>query len=102
MHTTITARHVDLNSELRQRAVEVLDRLGRIGPRARRAVAVFDRVSGRPSVEFRLHTDGGPVLVAVAEANDHRSALDLVSRKIRRQLLRLQTRPVAARRALPT
>lgn len=102
MHVTVSARHnLDIDASLRDRAHEVLDRLGRVGDRALEGTVVFDTVAGQSFAEIRMHCAGGQVLVAKAEAADHRSALDLVEEKLRRQLRRVQKRPLAQRHVLP-
>lgn len=97
MHVTVSSRHSPLDPGLGSRARMVLERLSRVGERAIEGAAVFDVVSGRPWVELRLHCTGGKVLVATAEDPDHRSALDRAERRIRRQLRRVQTRPLSHR-----
>jgi ribosomal subunit interface protein len=97
---TVTARHMPLESTLRDRVGEVLRRLDRIGARVLEATAIFDVVGGRPWVELRLHLAPGQLLVATATADDHRTAVDLVDAKMRRQLRRSRTRPRAQRHAM--
>jgi ribosome-associated translation inhibitor RaiA len=63
MHVTVSTRHVPIDGSLRDRAEEILHRLGRL------------------------------------ESGDHRSALDRVELKVRRQLRRVVTRPLAQRHA---
>jgi ribosome-associated translation inhibitor RaiA len=100
MQITISARHeVRLLDTLRSRAHAILDRLGRIGDRALNGTAIFDVIGGSAWVELRLHLSGGKLLVATAEAPDHRTALDLVEAKARRQVERANTRPIAHRHA---
>jgi ribosomal subunit interface protein len=102
MHVTVSARHnLTLDHLLRDRALEVLDRLDRMGDRALEGTVVFDTVAGQSFAEIRLHCAGGQVLVATAEAGDHRSALDQVEERLRRQLRRVQKRPLAQRHTLP-
>jgi ribosomal subunit interface protein len=99
MHVTVSTRHVPIDGSLRDRAEEILHRLGRLGDRALEGTVVFDVVGGTPWVELRLHCPGGKVLVGTAESGDHRSALDRVELKVRRQLRRVVTRPLAQRHA---
>lgn len=101
MQITVSARHhLPLVDTLRQRTHLVLDRLGRIGDRALEGTAVFDTIAGRAWVELRLHLTGGTMVIASAEAPDHRSALDQVEEKVRRQVRRANTRPLAHRHAV--
>jgi len=102
MHVTVSARHhLTLSDAMRQRAHEVIDRLSRIGDRVLEATAVFDEVAGRARAEVRLHCRGDRVLVATAETVDHRSALDAVEEKLRRQVRREQTRSLGLRHVQP-
>lgn len=101
MHITVSARHdVRLVDALRTRAHEALDRLGHIGNRVIEGTAIFDSIAGSAWVEFRMHLTGGTMLVATAEAPDHRTALDRVEEKVRRQVQRANARPLAHRHAL--
>lgn len=101
MHITVSARHeVRLVDALRERAHGALARLGRIGNRVMEGTAIFDSIAGSAWVELRLHLAGGTLLVATAEALDHRTALDLVEEKARRQVRRAHARPLAHRHAL--
>ncbi len=102
MLLTIASRHTTLEPTLESRAHEIAQRLGRLGHRALRGTAIFDRVAGLPWVELRVSCSGGTTLVATATADDHRTALDVVDRKMRRQLRRSNTRPRATRHALAT
>jgi ribosome-associated translation inhibitor RaiA len=96
MRTTITARHCDIPDELRARARERLDRLGRVAARPHDGQVIFSEDHGEAAVEVRLHTARGRVYVGRALAADHRSALDLAAARVRRQLDKRA--PVARRR----
>ena len=86
MQTTITARHCEISEALRQRAGEVVDRIGAFAARPIEATVVFDADGLRRTAEIRLHVARGEVLVARGEADDHRSALDRAEEKLRRQV----------------
>ena len=86
MRITITARHCDIPDALRARARERLERLARFAPRPHDGSVVFVADNGRPTVEVRLHTVRGAVLVGTARGADHRTALDQAVAKVRRQL----------------
>lgn len=102
MRVTVSARHsLTLDTLLRDRAHAVLERLGRVGDRALEGTVVFDTTAGESVAEIRLHCVGGRVLVAAAAAVDHRSALDAVEEKMRRQVRRMQKRPLAQRHVVP-
>ncbi|HET7791596.1 MAG TPA: HPF/RaiA family ribosome-associated protein [Gemmatimonadales bacterium] len=99
MRVTITARHCTLSEEVRERARELLGRIGKLVPRARAAQAIFSEAHGTASVELLLRATRGQVLVGHADGADHRSALDLAADRVRRQLDKaLPRRTGAARR----
>ena len=101
MHITVSARHdVRLVDALRTRAHHVIDGLGQLGNRVLEGTAIFDSVAGSAWVELRLHLTGGKLLVATAQAADHRTALDRVAEKVRRQVQRAHSRPLAHRHAI--
>ena len=98
MRTTITARHCAISDELRRRAEAVLRRLAEHARRPVEGTIVFDRAGPRAQAEVRLHCARGELLVAAAEAKDHRSALDRTEEKLRRQLSK-EPQPSSRRRA---
>ena len=94
MIVTITARHGAIPDQLKERAGEIVERLGRIAHRPTSAHVTFDMEGPGASCEIVINAAGGHVHVAKAAAEDHRSALDLVERKLRRQLDKVE-KPVA-------
>jgi ribosome-associated translation inhibitor RaiA len=86
MLITTTARHADVPAELRARARALLERVGKVAARSHDGRVIFGANHGRSAVELRLHTVRGRVLVARAEAPDHRTALDRAAARLRRQL----------------
>jgi ribosomal subunit interface protein len=86
MKHTISVRHCEVSDEVRARAEAVLDRAAHNSPHALEGAIVFDQGPKQAVVELRLHVRGGHVLVAIAEADDHRTALDRAEEKLRRQL----------------
>jgi ribosomal subunit interface protein len=86
MRVTITARHIEVSDDLRQRARELVERLARVAPRPQDAQVIFGDDHDVAVVELRLHVAHGDVLVGRAEATDHRSALDRAAARVRRQL----------------
>ena len=70
----------------RERARTVVDRLGMLAHRPVESHVVFDTDGARQTVEIRLHTARGEVLIARGEGDDHRTALDRAEDKARRQL----------------
>ena len=93
MQTTITARHTEISEALRERALTVVERLGSIASRPIEATVVFDTEGLQQTAELRLHVPRGEVLVAKAEADDHRTALDRAEDKLRKQLEKASARP---------
>jgi putative sigma-54 modulation protein len=93
MQTTITARHTEISEALRERALTIVERLGNIATRPIEATVVFDTEGLQQTAELRLHVPRGEVLVAKAEADDHRTALDRAEDKLRKQLEKASARP---------
>jgi ribosomal subunit interface protein len=102
MQVTITARHGDIPDQLRVRAATVMGRLARLANRPTRANVTFDVDHQRATAEVVLHAARNSVFVASADAPDHRTALDRVAAKIRRQLDKAEVHPAraAARKAV--
>ena len=92
MQTTITVRHGEIRDALRERAISIVERLGKVTPRPMEMVVVFDRDASMPTAELRLHIAGGEILVARGDGPDHRSALDRAEEKLRRQVERASRR----------
>jgi putative sigma-54 modulation protein len=97
MQTTITARHCEIPDGLRQRAITVVVRLGKVTPRPMDMTVLFDTDGLEQTAELRLHLAGWEILVARGEAPDHRTALDRAEEKLRRQVERASERPRRAR-----
>jgi ribosomal subunit interface protein len=95
MQIRITSRHGEVPAALKLRAESVVGRLARMAHRPTRAQVTFDTEHQRAAVELVLTAARGAVLVARAEAPDHRTALDRVAQKLRRQL---DKRPTPRRR----
>jgi ribosomal subunit interface protein len=102
MKVSITARHGEIPEQLRIRADALVTRLAKLANRPTSAHVTFDVDHQRATAEVVLHAARGAVHVASADAGDHRSALDRVAAKIRRQLDKQEARPVrsAARKAV--
>ena len=99
MRVTITARHCDISDELRARARDLIERLGRKANRPHHAHVVFDADHGEPSVELQLHVARGMLHVGSAAGPDHRTALDRAAARVRRQIEKLERKaPVRRRR----
>jgi ribosomal subunit interface protein len=101
MQPTITARHCDISDTLRERAVNVVERLGNLATRPMESTVVFDTDGIEQTVEIRLHLARGETLVARGGGPDHRTALDRAEDKLRRQVERASDRPRRTRSAQP-
>jgi len=88
MKTTVTARHCEITDELRDRALEVMNRFEKLSPHALDGDVVFDVGPEGQSAELRLHVRRGQILVGTGVAGDHRTALDRAEDKLRKQLER--------------
>jgi putative sigma-54 modulation protein len=97
MQTTITARHCEIPDGLRERAITVVERLGKVTPRPMEMTVLFDTDGLEQTAELRLHMAGGEILLAKGEGADHRTALDRAEEKLRRQVERASERPRNAR-----
>ena len=99
MQPTITARHCEISDALRERAADVVERLGNLASRPMESAVVFDIEGTEQTVEIRLHVARGETLVARGEGADHRTALDRAEEKLKRQIERASGRPRRARSA---
>jgi len=86
MEIIVTTRHGEVPESLRARAERVVAHLARLAHRPTTAHVTFDLVHQRATAEVRLSAARGAVHIASAEAMDHRTALDRVAAKLRRQL----------------
>jgi ribosomal subunit interface protein len=86
MKIIVTARHGEVPDGLRIRAEQVVARLARLSHRPTTGHVTFDVDHQRATAELRLTAAQGAVHIASAEARDHRTALDRVASKLRRQL----------------
>ncbi len=101
MKVTVSARHCTITDTLRERARTVMQRLDQLTPFAQEGRVVFDNESLQQTAELRLRLSGGKVMIARAEAADHRTALDRAEAKLRRQLERPAAKPTRKRRSTP-
>jgi ribosomal subunit interface protein len=86
MEIIVTTRHGEVPESLRARAERVVAHLARLAHRPTTAHVTFDLDHQRATAEVRLSAARGAVHIASAEAADHRTALDRVASKLRRQL----------------
>lgn len=94
MQTTVTARRGEIPAALREHAGRVLARVLKAAHRPQRAQVVFDVDHQKKVVELKLHLPRRATRVARAEAQDFRTALDRAAEKLRRQLVKTNSRYV--------
>jgi ribosomal subunit interface protein len=87
MRVTITARHVEIDDDLRSHARELVERVTKLVRRPQNAHVIFSDDHGEAEVEIQVHVPRGRIHVAKSVAADHRSALDLAIARVKRQLL---------------
>src|SRR3954470_16179947 len=97
MQTTISARHSEVPEALRERAITVVERLGKLTPRGIDMTVVFDSDGLEHTAELRLHLASGEILVGKGGGPDHRTARDRAEEKLRRQVERTADRARKAR-----
>lgn len=86
MKILLTARHCEVNDEIRERAELVMQRAAKRAHRPQRAEVVFDIDHNQHIVELQLYVPKNNPFVATAEAVDFRTALDRAEEKLRKQL----------------
>lgn len=87
MRITITARHTEIDDDLRAHAVELVQKVAKVARRPHHAQVSFTEDAGQAGVEIEVHVPRGRTYVAKAQATDHRSALDIAIARMKRQLL---------------
>jgi ribosomal subunit interface protein len=87
MRITITARHTEIDDDLRAHTRELVNRIAKVVRRPQHAQVIFSEDHGQAEVEIELHAPQGRVHVAKAQGSDHRSALDEAVGRVKRQLL---------------
>ena|SRR5688500_5090336 len=103
MRITITARHTEIDEDLRAHTRELIEKVSKLVRRPHHAQVLFTEDAGQSGVEIEVHAPRGRVYVAKAEAVDQRSALDAAIARVKRQLLdeKESPRPRRARRSHP-
>lgn len=99
MRITITARHTEIDDDLRAQTRELVAKVVKLVRRADHAQVTFTEDHGEAGVEIEVHAPRGRVYVAKSAAADHRSALDAAIGRIKRQLLDEKETPRARRPA---
>lgn len=88
MRIKIAARHCEIRDSVRERTIEQMERLTKYHPRVTGADVVFSEVKRSKAVEVILSVDGGEPVVAHAEGEEFRTALDKVADRLGRMLRR--------------
>lgn len=99
MRITITARHTDIDDDLRAHTTELVEKVAKLVRRPHHAQVILTEQHGEAGVEISLHAPRGRVHVAKSQAADHRSALDGAIARLKRQLLDEKETPRARRTA---
>src|SRR5580765_7112438 len=87
MRITITARHTEIDDDLRAHTKELVEKVAKIAHRPQHAQVVLTEEHGEAGVEIEVHVPRGRVHIAKAQAADHRTALDAAIARMKRQLL---------------
>ncbi|HWC75159.1 MAG TPA: HPF/RaiA family ribosome-associated protein [Gemmatimonadales bacterium] len=98
MRLTITARHTEIDDDLRAHARELVEKVTKLVRRPHHAQVIFTEEHGEAAVEIEVHTPRGRVHVAKSSGADQRSALDLAIARVKRQLLDGKQTPRARRK----
>ena len=88
MRVKITARHCNISDPVRERAESQMERLTKYHPRVTGADVVFTEVKRSRHVEVILSVDRGEPVVAQADGEEFRTALDKVVDRLSRRLRR--------------
>jgi ribosomal subunit interface protein len=86
LKTIVSVRHCEISDELRERAIELVEKIAARANRPHRAEILFDNDHNQKVVEVRLYLPRGQAKISSAEADDFRTALDRATSKLRRQL----------------
>jgi ribosomal subunit interface protein len=98
MRLTITARHLEIDDELRAHTRELVLKTLKIAHRPQHAQVTFSEDHGEVAAEIEVHVPRGRIHVAKAAAADPRSALDAAIARVKRQLLDEKESPKARQR----
>ena len=103
MRVIITARHVEIDDDLRAHARDLVEKVAKLVRRPQNAQVIFSDDHGEAEVEIQLHVPRARIHVAKSVAPDHSSALDLAIARVKRQLLdeKKAPRPRRASRKVP-
>lgn len=94
MNVTISARHCEIPSSLRDRTERRIARLGRYNPKLADAAVTYDVERVSHEVEIRLQVKGEPPVVVRGSGDDFREAFDRTLDRASRQLRRVRERRI--------
>lgn len=94
MNVTISARHCEIPSSLRERTQRRIARLGRYNPKLADAVVTYDVERVSHEVEIRLRVQGMPPVVVHGSGDGFREAFDRTFDRASRQLRRVRERRI--------
>lgn len=101
MRITITARHTEVDDDLRAHTRELVAKVVKLVRRPHHAQVIFTEEHGEAEVEIEIHAPRARVHVAKSQGPDHRSALDAAIARVKRQLLDGKVTPRARRTRVP-
>ena len=87
MRITITARHTEIDNELRAHTRGLVEKVVKLVRRPHHAQVTFSEDHSEAEVEIEVHAPRGRVYIAKSLAADSRSALDAAIARLKRQLL---------------
>lgn len=88
MQVAVTARHLDITDSMKNYAEEKTGKLARYYDRIDQIEVLLDRESLQYRVEVVVHTDHAQTFVGHVDAGNFHEAVDLVSDKMERQILK--------------
>ena len=97
MRITITARHTEIDNDLRAHTRELVEKVAKLVRRPHHAQVIFTEEHGEAGVEIAVQAPRGRIHVAKSRAADHRTALDAAIARVKRQLLDKKETPRARR-----
>lgn len=101
MRVQITARHCDISDTIRDRAHELVEKLGRFDPRVSGADLVFEEEKRSKKVEAILSLDRADRIVASGDADEWPAALDQLFDRLSRQVRRARAQAVDHQATVP-
>lgn len=76
MEVSITVRHTSVPRDIKEKAKELVEKLSKKASRPQSAKVILNQEHEKCLAELTMHLPGGHIVVASAEENDFRTALD--------------------------